>query len=115
MNRLLLVLVAVLAITLLGGSCTPSNVTPVPGPGSGGTDGGVVPEVGGSPALDACDAAEQRLQKLQCRRPDGTGLWLTPTGTSFSEACRYAASDGRFWPTRCISNAATCKDAVQCH
>jgi hypothetical protein len=77
----------------------------------------------------SCQAAGERLLELRCvgvqdgtvtvyrsldEAPDGVPLWVTPGGEPFSEACQYAASQGRDWNPGCLAAVVSCGGSGGC-
>jgi hypothetical protein len=62
------------------------------------------------PPEAACDDAGRTLQRLECRRDDGTPRGQTPAGAPFSDACRAALRDGRNWHPHCIAKMTACSE-----
>lgn len=92
-------ILALAAAALLSGCPTP--VTPKPAP---------VPK-----DTDKCLAAEQNLQKLQCKDRAGDPMWVNKVGEPFSETCRKAQEEGRiFLNPACVAGAQTCEAANKC-
>jgi len=89
-------LVALLALT----GC-PTQVEPKPAP---------IPE-----DTDMCLAAEQNLEKRQCRDRAGDPMWVNKDGERFQKTCETAQVEGRiFLNPKCVAGAATCDAAKKC-
>lgn len=64
---------------------------------------------------DKCLAAEQNLEKLQCKDRAGDPMWVNKLGERFAETCRKAQEEGRiFVNPACIETAVSCEKANQC-
>ena len=64
---------------------------------------------------DQCLAAEQTLEKLQCKDRAGDPMWVNKLGERFGETCRKAQEEGRiFINPACVSTAGSCEKANQC-
>ena len=94
MPRFLLVLCALLA------GCA---VTPLPKP---------PPDPEPFDPAEACQAAEDTLRRLECKRPDGHPWHTSPKGIRFGKACLDAYQDGRNWNPQCIRAIESC-DALE--
>lgn len=64
---------------------------------------------------DKCLAAEQNLEKLQCKDRAGDPMWINKLGERFGETCRKAQEEGRiFLNPACVRDAQTCEAANKC-
>lgn len=64
---------------------------------------------------DQCLAAEQNLEKLQCKDRAGSPMWVNKIGERFAETCRKAQEDGRiFLNPACVRDAISCEKANKC-
>lgn len=60
------------------------------------------------PTEESCDHAQVTLERLDCRREDGSSWAKTPRGAPFAEACKHALRDGRPWMSNCLSRITDC-------
>jgi hypothetical protein len=76
----------------------------------------VVPNPPPPPAdTDMCGDAEATLERLQCKDSLGDPMWVNKRGERFAETCRIAQEEALiFLDPKCITNAATCKEANEC-
>lgn len=64
---------------------------------------------------DECEAAEKRLEELECKDRRGDPMWVNKRGERFQETCRIAQDEGTiFLNPKCIANAKTCEEANTC-
>lgn len=91
-----------------GGAATGGNEAAGGTTASGGTG------TGGSPPVDDCEAAERRLQQLDCRTADGAPRWLTPAGTPLAVVCRAREVDGDSMCPNCLAHVASCAGIDAC-
>lgn len=91
---------APLALALLLTAC-PKTYEPKPAP---------IPK-----DTDQCLAAEQQLEKLQCRDRAGDPMWVNKIDERFGETCRKAQQEGRiFLNPKCVAEAPDCDKAKSC-
>lgn len=88
-------------VALLLAACA-SDPAPKPGPMP------PLPPHQHPPTEQSCDLAHATLERLDCRRDDGTPWARTPKGAPFAEACKVALRDGRPWGSNCISRMTDC-------
>ncbi len=88
-----------LLVTLLLAGCYSQGLVPVPPP----TDTG------------RCGAAEDNLERLQCKDSRGDPMWVNRRGEPFKVTCEIAQEEGRVAvdPT-CVSAAKSCGEANSC-
>lgn len=68
-----------------------------------------------APDTDWCDAAEKRLEALDCRDPRGDPMWVNRSGERFGDTCRMIQEQGAVpLNPRCIASADTCEEAETC-
>ena len=64
---------------------------------------------------DQCEAAEEKLEELECKDRRGDPMWVNRKGEPFQETCRIAQEEGTiFLNPKCIANAKTCEEANDC-
>lgn len=68
-----------------------------------------------APDTDWCEAAEKRLEALECRDPRGDPMWVNRNGERFRDTCRMIQEQGGV-PINppCIASAETCEEAETC-
>jgi hypothetical protein len=93
-------LVAAMALAACSGPSPQPPVPPLP------------PVVTHPPTMESCDNAQRRLERLQCRRDDGSPWAKTPGGTPFADACKRALADNRIWNSHCIARITDCADLI---
>lgn len=80
---------------------------------SGPAPGSETPEP--PPDTDWCEAAEKRLETLECRDPRGDPMWVNRDGERFAATCRMIQEQGAVpINPRCIAQAETCEEADTC-
>ncbi len=91
----------VLAIAVLG--CPPVPDPHHPGPTPDAKD------------TDQCDAAEKKLEELECKDRRGDPMWVNKKGERFGDTCRIAQKKGTiFLNPKCVADAKTCEEANSC-
>ncbi len=96
-------LVLLVVVVVASGCCPPSPVDTAEPPQP-------------IPVVDnACERAELRLERLDCRQADGSPWWTTPEGAPFSEACEVAMADGRQWHPELIACLVSCDDLIDAY
>ncbi|AKT40316.1 hypothetical protein [Chondromyces crocatus] len=67
------------------------------------------------PDTDHCQAAERRLEALQCMNPRGEPMWVNRLGERFAETCRVTQDEGGvFLNPRCIAGVSACSEVDAC-
>ena len=90
-------LLVIIALAVAG--CPPPEPKPAP-----------IPE-----DTDWCEAAEQTLERLQCKDMRGDPMWVNKNGERFKQTCETAQEDGRvFLNPKCVGEAASCEEAKKC-
>ena len=64
------------------------------------------------PTEASCERAQETLERLDCRRDDGSSWTTTPKGAPFADACKTALHDGRNWNPHCIMQIADCSELM---
>lgn len=64
---------------------------------------------------DWCKAAEQTLERLQCKDSHDNPMWVNKRGERFQETCEQAQIEGLiFLNPKCVAEAKTCEGANEC-
>ena len=84
------------------------------GVSTGGSATGGEQGTGGRPApSDDCQAAEWKIQDLNCLNADKKPRWLTPGGKPMADACRASVARGAMCP-KCLAKITTCAGIDAC-
>jgi len=67
------------------------------------------------PDTNLCEAAEQNIERLQCKDRLGNPMWINKRGERFKVMCEQVQTEGGvFLNPKCASEATTCKEVNQC-